>query len=209
MRVNGPKLLQGMRKNRSLGDLGSVDRLVNSRYHFDMEIHEISEEFSSAFVDLMVELMKDDPATAQRFFPQKIGWTKKQYEKFLKDARAEKQDWRPKAGKTSVSRYLMTNPQGALLAYGQMQFPLDDAAEKDIGNLVCVVAPRLRHQGFGSYCLALMLFEAVRAGLRRVLVVAASDDLYARKMIENNRGVELDELKNSEGSLVTRYWISF
>ena len=174
-----------------------------------MEIHEISEEFCSTFVDTMVELAKDDPYTAQRFFPQKIGWTKKQFEKFLKESRSEKQDWRPKAGKKSVTRYVMTNPQGALLAYGQMQFPLDDSAEKDLGNLVCVVVPRLRHQGFGSYCLALMLFEAVRAGLRRVLMVAASDDLFARKMIENNRGVKLDELKNSEGTLVTRYWISF
>ena len=183
--------------------------MVDRGYHFGMEIHEISEEFASAFVDMMVELAKEDSTTAARFFPQNIGWTKKQYEKFLKDARNEKQDWRPKANKKSVTRYVMTNAQGKLLAYGQMQFPLDDVNEIDLGNLICVVPPKLRHQGHGSYCLALLLFEAVRAGLRRVLVVAPAKDLFARKMIENNRGVLLDEVQDSLGQALTRYWISF
>ena len=140
-------------------------------------------------------------------------WTSAQFLNYVKDCAKQRQDWRPKAGKISQTHYLLREGQGPLLAKGVMRFPLDPVTEIDGGNLWCEVPPPLRGQGYGSYCLALMLFEAVRAGLRRALVTAPAADLAARRMIEKNRGQLLDEVFSTvperEKILIARYWINF
>jgi predicted acetyltransferase len=58
-----------------------------------------------------------------------------------------------------------------------------------------------------------MLFEAVRAGLRRALVTCPAEDPIARKVIEMNRGEWLDVVPSidpsSAGVQMARYWINF
>ena len=122
-------------------------------------------------------------------------------------------DWRPKAGQISTSRYVLVDDRNELLAIGLMRFPLNQMTETDGGNLSCYVPPALRNRGFGSYCLALLLFEAVRSGLRRALVTCQHSDPIAAKIIIKNRGQLSDTCSSADprrpGELIDRYWISF
>lgn len=132
--------------------------------------------------------------------------TPAQFRKFVKESDKQRLDWRPGPNKTSVTRYALFDPQGQLCALGLLRFPLDEASEASGGNLVCEVPPSLRRNGHGSMCLALLLFEAVRAGLRRVYLSCAKDNHAARRMIEINRG-QLERI-DTENDLA-RYWIQF
>ena len=180
-------------------------------------LQEISQEHESAFLAMMEDYSKNDPGSLTLVFEGEEAkpshWTQLHFRKFAKDLEKQKQDWRPKAGKTSITRYLWLAENGTVRAHGLMRFPLDPKSELDGGNLVFAVPPSLRGKGFGSYCLALMLFEAVRAGLRRVLVTCPAPDAAARRVVEKNRGVLQDEVSSThplrKGAKIARYWISF
>jgi predicted acetyltransferase len=185
--------------------------LAKLNYHSEMEIEEITDKNAPAFLAMLEDYEKNDPATYTAFYDRK--WSPKEFAKFVKECAKEKQDWRPAAKKTSVTRYVMPGKFGEILANGVLRFPLDEKTEIDGGNLHIDVSPKLRRHGYGSYCLALLLFEAVRAGLRRVLVTCPEKDLGARKMIEKNRGALQDIVVSTregrEGERIARYWISF
>lgn len=176
-----------------------------------MQIDEISEKNAPAFLAMIEDYKSNDTSTFAEFYER--SWSEKEFAKFVKEAQKLKQDWRPGAGKISVTRYVMLGKFGEILANGTMRFPLDEMTEVDGGNLHCDVPPKLRHHGYGSYCLALMLFEAVRAGLRRVLVTCPEENAFARKMIEKNRGVLQDIVSSNhparKGHPIARYWIQF
>jgi predicted acetyltransferase len=176
-----------------------------------MEIEEISEKNAPAFLAMIEDYKENDPTTFSEFYDRP--WSAKEFAKFAKECAKQKQDWRPAAKKTSVTRYVMPGKFGEILANAVMRFPLDETLEIDGGNIHVDVSPKLRRHGYGSYCLALMLFEAVRAGLRRVLVTCREDDLGARKMIEKNRGVLEDVVASTredrKGARIARYWIRF
>ena len=174
-----------------------------------MHLEELAPEHEALFVAMTSET---DPASAV-FFAQEKAWTPAVFQKFVKETQKLRLDWRPGPNKVSTTCYVMRANGGPICASGLMRFPLDEKAEIDGGNLVCYVPPSLRKRGYGSYCLSLMLFEAVRAGLSRVLVTCPASDKWARRMIEKNRGTLADivESKNADrkGEKISRYWINF
>lgn len=181
--------------------------LFFTRYAFCMRIEEISPQHEAAFLAMIDDYKKNDPAGLHLYHPRKSGWTPTEFQKFVKESAAERMDWLPKANAVSVTRYVLPE-NDRLLACGLMRFPLDEDTEIDGGNLFVDVPPSLRGQGNGSYCLSLLLFEAVRAGLRRVLTTCPSSDAAAKRVIEKNRGTLFDEVE-SAGKSISRYWISF
>lgn len=161
----------------------------------DWTLEELSETHEKAFLQI---------AGQCRLFDIGHPWSQVAFRKLVKDAEKERMDWRPKAGKVSVSRYVMVDRDKNILALGLMRFPLTAETEKSGGNLQVEVPENSRNRGFGSYCLALLLFEAVRAGLRRALVTASAKDPIARRIIEKNRGELIEEPQET-----ARYWIRF
>lgn len=178
-----------------------------------LKLDELDEAHAPAFLAMLESYEKEDPATYKNLYSRKTAWSEKEFSKFVKEASKAKLDWRPGANKTSVTRYVMRGKFGEILANGLLRFPLDEVTEMDGGNLQVDVPPTVRHRGNGSYCLALLLFEAVRAGLRRVLVTCPEGDTFSRKMIERNRGVLQDVVPSTDpsrkGQSIARYWISF
>jgi len=132
-----------------------------------------------------------------------------QFKKFIKESAKHRFDWRPGPNKISITRYAMLNSENQVQALGLMRFPLDSTTELEGGNIIVEVPVTMRDQGLGSMCLALMLFEAVRAGLRRVFVTCAAADGAARRMIEKNRGElqEIIKVPSLSDREVARYWI--
>lgn len=122
--------------------------------------------------------------------------------RFIKQCSKEKMDWRPKAGQVSLTHYvLMENRE--VCGYGRLRFPVE--IDGELGNLEFFVPPSKRKRGFGTHTLNRLLFEAVRAGLARALVVCRADNPAAIRCILYNRGEKIEDA-DSEWA---RFWIRF
>jgi predicted acetyltransferase len=166
-------------------------------------------QHENAFLRMIADFEKNDPATYQSAFARKKPWSSAEYKEFLKECARHRLDWRPGPSKVSLTRYVVSGEgTAAALAFGLLRFPLDHRTEKNGGNLFCAVPPGLRGHGYGSYCLSRLLFEAVRAGLRRALVTCSADNPAARRVIEKNRGEFLDTIKVGNED-ISRFWIDF
>lgn len=150
-----------------------------------------------AFLAMIRDYDTHDAVTRARLYPGE--WTSSSFGKLVRLSEKERRDWRPSPTQVSITRYLLLDPQGQICGSGAMRFPLQEDGR---GNLEFDVPPSMRRQGFGALTLNRMLFEAVRAGLARVLVVAEESNLAACRAIEKNRA----ELESTEGGL-RRYWI--
>lgn len=180
-------------------------------------LQQLGAEHEFAFLKMMMDYQRASDKSLQFISPESGDadgeWTSLRFRQLVKEVELAKCDWRPKAGKISLTRYVWPAAEGVIQAQALLRFPLDDVSELDGGNLVVSVPPSLRRHGFGGYCMALLLFEAVRAGLRRALVTCPAQDIAARRMCEKNRGQFLDQVTSTHpsraGLQIARYWISF
>lgn len=165
-------------------------------------------EHDQAFKNFLEDFKTHDQNAFLRYLKDDIAID--DFRKFVEQCEDDRHDWRPKAGQVATSRYVLRIEPNKIATYSVMRFPLDDSSELDGGNIQVFVAPEMRGKNYGSYALSLMLFEAVRAGLRRVLATAPESELAARRVIEKNRGI-LHDLVTSPltGEKIARYWISF
>lgn len=176
-----------------------------------MRLEEIGEEHEAAFLTMLKDFAENDPDGFAYFFGNSgHDWSSARFKKFVRECERDRMDWRPKAGKVSVSRYILRDEKGGIVACARMRFPLDEISEVDGGNLEVAVPPSCRRQGNGAFALSLLLFEAVRAGLSRALCTCPAADRAARTMIEKNRGKLMDEVQSpGRAFAIARYWISF
>lgn len=178
-----------------------------------MKLEEINPEHSTAFLAMMEDFQSNDPKTFERYFKRAVDWNVFEFKKFAQECENERMDWRPKAKAVSRTHYVVRENPNSIIGYALMQFPLTPEIENDGGNLFVAIPPKFRGQGNGAFCLSLLLFEAVRAGLRRAFVTCPADNKVARRVIEKNRGEFVDEVKSThkfgQNELVARYWIHF
>jgi predicted acetyltransferase len=178
-----------------------------------MKLEELGLEHEAAFLAMVADYEENDPAAFKRLYKRKSAWTQLEFRRYVKEAEKQRLDWKPGPNKVSLTRYVLRNESGEIVGNGLLRFPLTDTTETDGGNLFCDVPPSRRRQGHGAFTLSLLLFEAVRAGLRRALVTAPAEDRGARKVIEMNRGELLDITPSldpeSAGVKIARYWINF
>lgn len=167
-----------------------------------MHLDELNETYLASFLELVRDFERDDFETYSAVFALEP-WNDLSTARFLKDCGKERMDWRPKAGQQSVTHYVLVD-NGQVCGYGRLRFPVD--TEGPVGNLEFMVPPSKRRKGYGTHTLNKMLFEAVRAGLARALVVCRDEDPAAIRCIQYNRGEKIEE--DSRGNLL-RYWIRF
>ncbi len=165
-----------------------------------MLLEELELKHQSSFLELIQDFAKGDRASFLSLFGDQA-WDEKAFQEFARDCEKERMDWRPKAGKTSVTHYVLS-VHGQACGYGILRFPID--TDGDVGNLEFYVPPAKRRNGFGTHTLNQLLFEAVRAGLARALVVCRSSDTAAIRCIERNRGEKIDDRAGKR-----RFWIRF
>lgn len=189
------------------------NRNENSFTLEEMKLEEINPEHSTAFLSMMEDFRLNDAKTFERYFKRAVDWNPFEFKKFVQACESERMDWRPKAKAVSRTHYVLRENPNTIVAYARMQFPLTLETENDGGNLFVTVPPKFRRQGHGAYSLSLLLFEAVRAGLRRAFVTCAAQDVAARNVIEKNRGQWIDQVNSTrdgaQNELIARYWIHF
>jgi predicted acetyltransferase len=177
----------------------------------NLEIHELTNDHAKSFLNMMDDFAENDPQAFQQWFARPKPWSEFEFRAYLKECEAQRLDWKPGPNRTSVTRYVLLNPEGQACGFGEMRFPLDEKTEIEGGNLSFVVPPARRGGMFEAHTLNRLLFEAVRAGLARVLVTALVKDQKAVEAIEMNRGEFQDEVPSisQPGERVRRYWIRF
>ncbi len=155
----------------------------------------------AAFLVSMDDYAANDAETTRANYPGK--WTPAEFRKFVQVCEKGRHEWRPKANQISETRYVLIDDRGSICANGVMRFPLSEKIEASGGNLIFDVPPARRRQGFSALVLNRMLFEAVRAGLSRVLLTCAKKNKYAQSAIMKNRAQADGEF----GGLL-RFWIN-
>jgi predicted acetyltransferase len=171
-------------------------------------LEELSEKHESGFLQMLLIYQLKDPVTFATLYDRGVPWSKAEFKKFLKVIAAEKMDWRPKARKTSLTRYVLTGADGVICGNGLMRFPLDSETEINGGNLRFDVPPDQRGKDHAALVLNGMLFEAVRAGMARVLLTCEPRESAVIRAILRNRGELQDTVTDKKTGLeINRYWI--
>ena len=84
--------------------------------------------------------------------------------------------------------------EGEIVGCARLRFELNALLEQEGGHIGYDVRPSARRRGFGNLILQLVLPEARRAGLERVLITVDSDNYSSLRIIEKNGGVLADEV---------------
>ena len=164
-------------------------------YHAGMErpspfvFSPLGNEHLIAFLEAVKDFAENDHPTFNRWFRRDVPWDAGEFRRYVAECENARQDWRPRAGQTSQSHYVLIEREARrVCGHAVLRFPLDHKIEREGGNMAFHVPPSVRGQGFGTLTLNRLLFEGVRAGLARALVVVAEDNVAARRAVEKNRG---------------------
>jgi len=168
-----------------------------------MRFEEIDLTHAPAFLEFVRDVRAHDPPTfAAMLAPSQDGdWNDLSFAAFVRNCERERLDWRPKAGRTSITSYVAIDGED-VVGFGRLRFPLTPALEANGGNVVFTVPPARRGRGWGTLTLNRLLFEGARAGLARALVTCAADDEITRRCIERNRGESAGLYRGRE-----KFWI--
>ena len=89
-----------------------------------------------------------------------------------------------------------------------LRHELTDALRDFGGHVGYGVRPSERGKGYASLMLKLVLREARRRGIRRVLLTCDSDNAASRRVIEKAGGVlDSQSFSDRAGRMTRRYWI--
>lgn len=176
-----------------------------------MRLEEVGLQHMNGFLEMVRDYRENDPENYQKYFGSMPEWDAGAFRAFVERAEEDRLDWRPGPNRVSRTRYLLIDDSGEICGHGVMRFPLDDKHSIEGGNLSFNSPPAKRGGMNEALVLNKMLFEAVRAGMARVLVTCFEDDPVQCTAAEMNRG-ELEDTVDSissPGRKLRRYWIKF
>lgn len=176
-----------------------------------LSLQELDSGHSNCFLAMIADYEKNDEVGFAKLYRRARPWTAFEFRAFLKECEQQRLDWKPGPNRTSITRYVLLDETGSICGNGVMRFPLDEKTDVEGGNLSFDVPPSKRGGMNEAHVLNRMLFEAVRAGMARVLVTAPSSDQKAIEAIEMNRGEFENEVPaiSEAGKTIKRYWIRF
>lgn len=97
---------------------------------------------------------------------------------------------------------------GRILGQASLRPRLNENLRLEGGNIGYNIRPSERLKGYGTLILKLMLDEARKTGLEKVLITCDADNIGSARIIEKNGGVyEGQGVSKISGKLVNRYWI--
>jgi len=76
------------------------------------------------------------------------------------------------------------------------------------GHIGYGVRPSERRKGYGTAILKMVLEEAKALKIYKVLLVALETNFGSNKVIQNCGGILENKIKDSDNSIINRYWIS-
>ena len=102
--------------------------------------------------------------------------------------------------------FLLDEERGRLLGAVSIRHWLNEDLLYEGGHIGDGIRPSERRKGYATAMIGLALKECAALGIERVLITCRKDNIGSAKSIMNNGGVLENEVIDSEGKLMQRYW---
>jgi len=108
----------------------------------------------------------------------------------------------------STTYFACRKSDSAIVGIIDIRHRLNDFLYNWGGHIGYGVRPTERRRGYATQMLALALQEAKKLGIEKALVVCNADNEASRATILKNGGIFCNEIPESGGKLIQRYWIA-
>lgn len=113
-------------------------------------------------------------------------------------------------GVQTSTYFAVRSSDAAVVGCIELRHTLNEALAVIGGHIGFSVTPQERRKGYATEMLRLVLLEARKAGLKRVLLTCDTDNVASYKTIEKCGGKrEQEEPFVLDGELYYKYWITF
>lgn len=114
----------------------------------------------------------------------------------------------PENGRVPDSTFFLLDVErNRLLGAANIRHYLNERLLFDGGHIGDGIRPSERRKGYATKLIGLALLECKKLGIDRVLITCDKDNIGSAKSIINNGGVLENEVVDSEGKTIQRYWI--
>lgn len=127
-------------------------------------------------------------------------------EEWLENCRLISREETCPAGWVSATQYVLLREDGRILGMIDLRHRFNEYLAEIGGHIGYSVRPSERRKGYAVHMLQLVLDEARRIGMNRVLVTCDADNEASRRTIERCGGV-FERMTQDEGMQIRRYWI--
>ncbi|HLI08558.1 MAG TPA: GNAT family N-acetyltransferase [Ktedonobacteraceae bacterium] len=163
-------------------------------------------EYREAYTEMVRELLETDEAWFNNF-PLAL----EDFPAFVRELEEEAQGVNLPPGVVPQQTYwlLRENEDGVtILGEIRLRPTLAEAFEEHHGHIGYNIRPSQRGKGYATRQLALVLQEARRSGLARVMLTVEGDNPASVRVIEKNGGkLDYQHLLPASGELLSCYWI--
>ncbi len=175
-----------------------------------MELVQPSEEYKASFIDAVGEFRAESQSN-----PSTESFRRLSLEKLENDFRsyvdeqigfAAGQNLPP--GYVPSSSFWLVD-EGAYIGTVNIRHRMTEHLMAVGGHIGYAIRASMRGKGYGNKILELAIPEAKKLGIDRVLVTCDVTNLASRKIIEKNRGILENQVRNPETGIdKLRFWIS-
>ena len=169
----------------------------------EIELVEPTEDLRDAYMEYVAEF----EAAGEDKVPGSGAATGQNFAEFVGRLRDHARGIGLPEGYVPASTYWLVGG-GRILGTCDLRHRLTDALRDFGGHVGYSVRPSQRGKGYGTRQLALVLAEAGRLGIRRVLITCDKNNIASVRVIQKNGGVLASESFSEQGGRITRrYWI--
>ena len=108
----------------------------------------------------------------------------------------------------SSTFFLLDIDRNKLIGACNIRHYLNDDLMFDGGHIGDGIRPSERRKGYATKMIELALIECKKLGIDKVLITCDKDNIGSAKSITNNGGILENEVIDSNGKIVQRYWIN-
>ena len=108
----------------------------------------------------------------------------------------------------SQTSYFVVDENDRLIGGASIRHYLTTDGYNYGGHIGYGVRPSERRKGYGTQILKLALDEAKALKIYKVLLVALETNIGSNKVIQNCGGIFENQIKDSDNSVINRYWIN-
>jgi predicted acetyltransferase len=173
-------------------------RLVQPSIALESEYLSMAEEFWA----------KESWVAGENRFQNDRDLIENSFSAYIRRLDEENQSIRLKPGYVPSTTFWLAANNTQIIGESRLRHWLTTSLEHEGGHIGYVIRPSERRKGYGTCILALTLEKARDLGLNRVLLTCDTDNIGSARIIEQNGGkLENQEISNSSGKPISRYWI--
>lgn len=104
--------------------------------------------------------------------------------------------------------FLFDEDRNKLIGAVNIRHYLNDYLLKFGGHIGDGIRPSERRKGYATKMIELALIECKKLGMDKVLITCNKSNIASAKTIIKNGGILENEIKDSDGEIIQRYWIN-